>query len=138
MKMAEMMQQGMLGAAGAQMANQQQQFAQQQAFQQQRYDDQVQMKQEYQQQAQHAQQRQDHAQDQAFGAMGGVATAAAGNLYTNNTNVNVQQPVQSQQNVQPQAFESAPQQPEVRICPACGAEVPEDEMFCGECGQKMY
>lgn len=63
----------MLGTAGAQMANQQQQFAQQQALQQQRLDDQVQMKQEYQQQAQYAQQRQDHAQDQAFGAMGGVA-----------------------------------------------------------------
>lgn len=31
----------------------------------------------------------------------------------------------------------AMQQPAARICPACGAEVPEGEMFCGECGQKM-
>lgn len=136
MKMAQMMQQGMLGAAGAQMANQQQQFAQQQAFQQQRYDDQVQMKQEYQQQAQYAQQRQDHAQDQAFGAMGGVASAAAGNLgaFNGGFNGSAQQTVAMQQPVQPQY---QPQQPAARICPACGAEVPEGEMFCGECGQKM-
>lgn len=144
MKMAQMMQQGMLGAAGAQMANQQQQFAQQQAFQQQRYDDQVQMKQEYQQQAQYAQQRQDHAQDQAFGAIGGVATAAASNMGAFNGGFNgsaqqttaMQQPVQPQQPM-PQSYEPAPQQPSARICPACGAEVPEGEMFCGECGQKM-
>lgn len=144
MQMAQMMQQGMLGAAGAQMANQQQQFAQQQAFQQQRYDDQVQMKQEYQQQAQYAQQRQDHAQDQAFGAMGGVAGAAASNLGAFNGGFNgsaqqtvaMQQPVQPQQPM-PQSYEPAPQKSAARICPACGAEVPEGEMFCGECGQKM-
>lgn len=48
---------------------------------------------------QHAQERQDHAQDQAFNAMGGVATAAASNLYTQNanTNVNVQQQPPQQQ-----------------------------------------
>lgn len=131
MKMAQMMQQGMLGAAGAQMANQQQQYAQQQAFQQQRYDDQVQMKQEYQQQAQYAQQRQEHAQDQAFGAMSGVATAAASNLgaFNGGFNGSAQQTAAMQQ--------PAPQQPQGRICPACGADVPEGEMFCGECGQKM-
>lgn len=144
MQMAQMMQQGMLGAAGAQMANQQQQFAQQQAFQQQRLDDQVQMKQEYQQQAQYAQQRQDHAQDQAFGAMGNVAGAAASNLGAFNGGFNgsaqqtvaMQQPAQPQQPA-PQSYEPTPQQPAGRICPACGAEVPEGEMFCGECGQKM-
>lgn len=130
MKMAQMMQQGMLGAAGAQMANQQQQFAQQQAFQQQRYDDQVQMKQEYQQQAQYAQQRQDHAQDQAFDAMGGVAGAAASNLgaFNGGFNGSAQQTVAMQQPTQPHS---------TRYCSACGAEVPEGEMFCGECGQKM-
>lgn len=148
MKMAQMMQQGMLGAAGAQMANQQQQFAQQQAFQQQRYDDQVQMKQEYQQQAQYAQQRQDHAQDQAFGAMGNVAGAAASNLgaFNGGFNGSAQQTAAMQQPAQPQyqpqqpaqkTYEPAPLQPAGRICPACGSEVPEGEMFCGECGQKM-
>lgn len=134
MQMAQMMQQGMMGIGQQQMQNQQAMFNQQQQFQQQRYDDQVQMKQEYQQQAQYAQQRQDHAQDQAFGAMGGVATAAAGNLYTQNTNtnINVQQPQQPQYQEQYQ-----PQQPAGRFCSACGAVVPEGEMFCGECGQKM-
>ena len=81
----------------------------------------------------HAEQRQDHAQDQAFGAMGGVATAAASNLYTQNTNTNV--------NVnQPQAAPVQQAEPEwfdyqcyncgqtVRIyagmpeCPNCGAK----------------
>lgn len=56
---------------------------------------------EYREEAHRSQVRQDHAQDQAFSAMGGVATAAASNLYTQNTNtnVNVQQqpkPVQLQ------------------------------------------
>ena len=46
-----------------------------------------------------AKERQDHAQDQAFAAMGGVATAAASNLHTQNTNtnVNIQQPQQAEQ-----------------------------------------
>jgi membrane protease subunit (stomatin/prohibitin family) len=26
---------------------------------------------------------------------------------------------------------------QVRHCPACGAEVPEGEAFCGECGNRM-
>ena len=63
---------------------------------------------EYRQQAEHAQQRHNHAQDQAFAAMGGVANAAACNLYTQNTNtnVNVQQPQSApEQQAQPEMFE---------------------------------
>ena len=132
MQMAQMMQQGMMGVAGQQMMNQQQMFNQQQAFQQQRYDDQVQMKQEYQQQAQYAQQRQDHAQDQAFGAMGGVATAAASNLgaFNGGYSGSVQQTTAMHMPVQTQ-------QPAGRTCPACGAIVPEGELFCPECGTRM-
>lgn len=132
MQMAQMMQQGMMGVAGQQMQNQQQMFQQQQAYQQQRYEDQVQMKQEYQQQAQYAQQRQDHAQDQAFGAMGNVASAAAGNLgaFNGGFNGSAQQTAAMQQ-------APAPQQSSKRFCPACGAEVPDGEMFCGECGTRI-
>lgn len=130
LKMAEMMQQGMMGAAGAQMAQQQRQFNQQQAFQQQRYDDQVQMKQEYQQQAQYAQHRQEHAQDQAFGAMGKVAGAAASNLGAFNGGFNGS----SQQTAAMHQFVN---QPANRICPACGAVVADGDLFC-ECGQKMH
>jgi len=59
---------------------------------------------EYRQQAERAQTRQDHAQDQAFTAMGGVATAAASNLHTQNTNMNMTrlQPAQPAQPAQPQ------------------------------------
>ena len=32
---------------------------------------------------------------------------------------------------------TAPATPQVQYCPACGAEVPEGEAFCGECGNKM-
>lgn len=126
MKMAQMMQQGMMGVAGQQMMNQQQQFAQQQAWQQQRYNDQVQMKQEYQQQAQYAQQRQDNAQDQAFGAIGNVASAAAANLGAFNRGFNG-------------SHEQTPsmQQSLASICPNCGAEVPTGEPFCMECGTKL-
>jgi len=124
MQMMQMLQQGMVGVAGAQMMNQQQQFQQQQAFQQQRYDDQVALKQEYQQQAQYAQQRQDNAQDQAFGAMGGVAQAAASNLGAFNGGFNGVQPQQVQPAVQ-------------RFCPGCGAVVPDGDIFCEECGFRI-
>ena len=90
---------------------------------------------EYRQQAQHAQQRHDHAQDQAFAAMGGVATAAASNLHTQNTNtnVNIQQPQQAEQaplqQAEPEWFEYQCYNcgKTVRIyqgmpqCPECGA-----------------
>lgn len=107
MQMAQMMQQGMMGVAGAQMAGQQQQMDQLRADRQ------------------HAQERQDHAQDQAFAAMGGVATAAASNLYTQNvsTQVSVQQP-------QPQA--ATEQQ-----APAQQAEPETFEYQCYNCGKTV-
>ncbi len=117
MQMAQMMQQGMMGVAGAQMAGQQQQMDQLRADRQ------------------YAQERQDHAQDQAFAAMGGVATAAASNLYTQNANthINVQQPQPEQQSpvqhAEPETFEYQCYNcgHTVRIyqgmpkCPDCGA-----------------
>ena len=53
----------------------------------------------------------------------------------------MQQQMPQQQTQQPVAQQpvapSAPVTPQVRHCPACGAEVPEGEAFCGECGNKM-
>ena len=61
---------------------------------------------EYRQQAQNAQERQDHIQDQALGAVSNVAKAAAGNLYTQNTNANVQPQQQTAAPAaQPELFE---------------------------------
>ena len=42
-----------------------------------------------------------------------------------------------QQNPQQPQASVAPTAPQVRHCPACGAEVPEGEAFCGECGNRM-
>ncbi len=139
MQMAQMMQQGMMGAAGANMANQQAMFNQQQQFQQQRYEDQQQRANEYKQDAYRQQDRMDAQNQVAMGSMAQINTAAAGNLYTNNTNVNVQQPQGYSQQVyeQPQGF---PQQPEsqpqaaMKQCPQCGTALEADAMFCGECG----
>lgn len=105
MQMAQMMQQGMMGVAGAQMAGQQQQMDQLRADKQ------------------YAQQRQDQTQEQAFAAMGGVATAAASNLYTQNTKtqVSVQQP------------QSATEQP----APAQPAEPETFEYQCYNCGKTV-
>jgi hypothetical protein len=65
------------------------------------------------------------AQNQvAMGSMAQINTAAAGNLYTNSTNINMQQPQQPMN--QPQMG--------VKQCPQCGAVVEADAMFCGECG----
>ena len=141
MKMAQMMQQGMMGVGQQQMQQQQQMFQQQQQFQQQRFEDQQQRANEYRQDAQRQQDRMDHTLDQSLNyttrahqtdsqsfaqAMGG-------------TPQNFQQmPQQSQQPVQQQPQSPvAPATPQVRHCPACGAKVPEGEMFCGECGNKM-
>jgi rubrerythrin len=86
---------------------------------------------EYRQQAQQAQQRQDHAQDQALAAVGGVATAAASNIYTQhtNTNVNVQQPQQTPaQQAAPETFEYQ--------CYNCGhtVRIYQGQPQCPDCG----
>jgi hypothetical protein len=50
------------------------------------------------------------------------------------------QQMPQQQTLQPVAQQpvapTAPT-PQVRHCPVCGAEVPEGEPYCGECGNKM-
>ena len=123
-EMAGMVKDTAVGVSGAQQAQQQQ------------------LTNEYRDQARYAQQRQDHAQDQAFGAMGGVATAAASNLYTNSSQnrVSIDQQYQQQpyqQPVQPQqhAYQQ-PTTPQPR-CPRCGAELSEGDPFCPICGLEL-
>ena len=116
MKMAQTMQQGMMGMGQQQMAAQQQ-----------RYDDQVAMKQEYRENAMRQQQRTDHTQDSALDNIGRVSTAAASNMNAyGGRNQQYQQP-------------SQPQQPAARTktCPSCGAEIDADETFCPECGSRV-
>ena len=135
LKMAQMMQQGMVGIG-----------QQQQAFQQQRFDDQRQRADEYRQDAHRQQDRMDHTLDQSLNyttrahqtdsqsfaqAMGGVPQG----FQQMPPQQGYQQPVQQQyQRLQTPVEPAAPQ---VRYCPACGAEVPEGEAFCGECGNRM-
>ena len=136
LKMAQMMQQGMVGIG-----------QQQQAFQQQRFDDQRQRADEYRQDAQRQQDRMDHAMDQSLNyttrahqtdsqsfaqAMGGAPQG----FQQMPPQQGYQQPV-LQQYQQPMQQPQAPVAPQVRHCPACGAEVPEGEAFCGECGTRM-
>ena len=131
MKMAQMMQQGMMGMG-----------QQQQAFQQQRFEDQRQRADEYRENAQRQQDRMDHTLDQSLNyttrahqtdsqsfaqAMGGTPQG-----FQQMPPQQPQQPV-AQQPVAP----TPPATPQVQHCPACGAEVPEGEPFCGECGNKM-
>ena len=126
MKMAQMMQQGMMGMG-----------QQQQAFQQQRFEDQRQRADEYREDAQRQQDRMDHTLDQSLNyttrahqtdsqsfaqAMGGTPKG-----------FQQMPPQQPQQPVTP----TAPATPQVQHCPACGAEVPEGEAFCGECGSRI-
>ena len=135
LKMAQMMQQGMVSIG-----------QQQQAFQQQRFDDQRQRADEYRQDAHRQQDRMDHTLDQSLNyttrahqtdsqsfaqAMGGAPQG----FQQMQPQQGYQQPVQQQyQQLQTPVEPAAPQ---VRYCPACGAEVPEGETFCGECGNRM-
>ena len=113
-KMAQMMQQGMMGIG-----------QQQQHFQQQRYEDQLQRADEYRQDAHRNQDRLDANTSAAMNNMSQIGTAAAGNLYTQNTNVNLQH------------MPNYPQQqntPSVKVCPRCNTAMSIEEVFCGECG----
>lgn len=86
---------------------------------------------DYRQQAQQAQQRQDHVQDQALAAVGGVATAAASNIYTQHTSTNIQlqQPQQAPaQQADPETFEYQ--------CYNCGhtVRIYQGQPQCPDCG----
>ncbi len=132
LKMAQMMQQGMMGIG-----------QQQQAFQQQRFEDQQQRANEYREDAQRQQDRMDHTLDQSLNYTTRAHQTdsqsfaqAMGGTPQNFQQMPPQQP-QPQQHVAQQPVAPAPATPQVLHCPACGAEVPEGEPFCGECGNKM-
>ena len=90
---------------------------------------------EYRQQALAAQNRMEHAQDQALNAIGGVATAAAGNIGAFNGGNASQQPTQQS----PQPEQPAPrQQPELMECQCyqCGhvIRIAPGTPQCPDCG----
>ncbi len=146
MQMMQMMMQGMTQMGAAQVADVQNMNQQQMDFMQQRFQDQQQRANEYRQDAQRQQDRMDHTLDQSLNyttrahqtdsqsfaqAMGGVPQG----FQQMPPQQGYQQPVQQQyQQLQTPVEPAAPQ---VRYCPACGAEVPEGEAFCGECGNRM-
>lgn len=123
--------QSMSGQYQRQMDTLQQMNTLQQQHMQQRYDDQVARGKEYREDAYHQQSRMDHTQDQFMANSTQINTAAATNMSSSaqRNDVNVQHNYAQPRNT--------PLQPKAHYCPACGAEVPESEMFCGECGQKM-
>ena len=104
---------------------------------QQRYDDVQAVKNEYRENAMHQQSRIDANNEVALGNMAQIGQAAAGNLYTNNTNINYQQ-TSPQGNNQPMLQSVQPQpSPAGKVCPVCGSMNPADELFCGDCGCKL-
>lgn len=130
MQMAEMMQKGMISVADANIANQQTLFSQQQQFQQQRFEDVKGMKNEYRENAMHQQSRMDTNSQLAMDSMAKVNAAAAGNLYTQNTNANI--------NIQqPEEITTQFSTIQGRHCPSCGTIISADENFCGECGCRL-
>lgn len=76
---------------------------------------------EYRQDAQRQQDRMDHTLDQSLN-------------YTTRAHQTDSQSFAQAMGGAPKGFQQTPQ---IRKCPACGAGVPEGEMFCGECGNKM-
>lgn len=146
MQMMQMMMQGMTQMGAAQVAGVQNMNQQQMDFMQQRFQDQQQRANEYRQDAQRQQERMDHTLDQSLNyttrahqtdsqsfaqAMGGVPQG----FQQMPPQQGYQQPVQ--QHYQQLQTPVDPAAPQVRYCPACGAEVPEGEAFCGECGNRM-
>lgn len=145
LKMAQMQQQGMMGIAGANMANQQAMFNQQQQFQQQRLDDVQAMKNEYRDNAMHQQNRMDSNQQQALDfttrahqtdsqsfaqAMGGIPAGFQ--------QMQQQQAMQQQQMPQQQPVQQyAPKSEATKQCPACGEILDANAGFCAECGHRF-
>lgn len=147
MQMMQMMMSGMTQMGQNNLNMQQQQFLQQQQMQQQRYEDMHQLKDEYRENMMHQQQRLDSNVQQAMDyttrshqtdsqsfaqAMGGMPQG-----FQPQQAAPHQQPQQPQQQYQQPYQEVQPQLPQGKHCPSCGSEVPDDEMFCPECGQKL-
>ena len=129
-QMAEMIKSGMISTAGANIANQQIMFNQQQQFQQQRFEDIKGMKNEYRENAIHQQSRMDANNQMTMDSMAKVNAAAAGNIYTQNTNANIN--IQQPEGVTTQFSTIQSKQ-----CPSCGEINDADENFCGNCGKRL-